>query len=262
MELPVREFSETLPSVKPKKPLELYEFEACPFCRKVREVISMLDLDVMIYPCPRDGDRFRPQVVEMGGKAQFPYLVDPNTDFKSYESDKIIKYLVQTYGDGIIPLPLSLGPLTTASASIPSLLRNGRGRQAEKSLAPQPELPLRLWSFESSPYCRIVRERLCELQIPYQLFTVARGSRKREELKEIAGKVQVPYLVDPNTGKSMFESSSILDYLNDTYGKGYSPKVEDKVEEVSPRAVEFNVVPEDPEPVKVDAEVLEDSEDI
>jgi hypothetical protein len=35
MDLPVREFSETLPSARPAKPLELYEYEACPFCRKV-----------------------------------------------------------------------------------------------------------------------------------------------------------------------------------------------------------------------------------
>lgn len=25
----------------------------CPFCRKVREAITLLDLDVMIYPCPK-----------------------------------------------------------------------------------------------------------------------------------------------------------------------------------------------------------------
>ena len=55
MDLPIREFSETLPSFRPAKPLELYEYEACPFCRKVREALSMLDIDVIVYPCPRDG---------------------------------------------------------------------------------------------------------------------------------------------------------------------------------------------------------------
>ena len=38
---------------RPQKLLELYEFEGCPFCRKVREAISVLDLDVTIYPCPK-----------------------------------------------------------------------------------------------------------------------------------------------------------------------------------------------------------------
>ena len=29
---------------RPAKTLELYEFEGCPFCRKVREALTMLDL--------------------------------------------------------------------------------------------------------------------------------------------------------------------------------------------------------------------------
>lgn len=42
------------------------------------------------------GERYRPKVIEMGGKAQFPYMVDPNTNFSGYESDAIVKYLFQT----------------------------------------------------------------------------------------------------------------------------------------------------------------------
>ena len=30
-------------------------------------------------------------------------------------------------------------------------------------------------------------------------------------------KMQVPYLVDPNTGTGMFESGDIIDYLRETY---------------------------------------------
>jgi glutathione S-transferase len=29
--------------------------------------------------------------------------------------------------------------------------------------------------------------------------------------------MMVPYLVDPNTGRSMFESADIVAYLNETY---------------------------------------------
>ena len=32
------------------------------------------------------------------------------------------------------------------------------------------------------------------------------------------GKVQVPYLVDVNTGQEMFESWDIIEYLDRTYG--------------------------------------------
>src|SRR5262245_46215666 len=74
---------------RPEKLLSLYEFEACPFCRKVREALTTFDLDAMIYPCPKGGPRYREEVKERGGKAQFPYLVDPNTDVAMYESDDI-----------------------------------------------------------------------------------------------------------------------------------------------------------------------------
>jgi len=223
MDLPIREFSETLPSFRPEQPLQLYEYEACPFCRKVREAVSMLDLDVIVYPCPRDGTRYREKVSDMGGKAQFPYIVDPNTKFASYESDRIIRYLFQTYGDGIVPLPLSLGPLTTTSAALASALRAGKGRQALSNLPTPPEMPLELWSYEASPFCRVVREKLCELELAHKVITVARGSSKREKLVALAGKVQVPYLVDPNTGAQMFESADIISYLERTYGSGSSP---------------------------------------
>lgn len=46
---------------------------------QVREAISVLDLDVDVRPCPKGGSVWRNKVVEMGGKAQFPYLVDENT---------------------------------------------------------------------------------------------------------------------------------------------------------------------------------------
>ncbi|HEX8437427.1 glutathione S-transferase N-terminal domain-containing protein, partial [Archangium sp.] len=74
---------------RPEKPLELYEFENCPFCRKVREALCLLDLDAFIYPCPKGGTRFRPRAMELGGKQQFPYLVDPNTGQRMYESNAI-----------------------------------------------------------------------------------------------------------------------------------------------------------------------------
>ncbi|MHC5059284.1 MAG: glutathione S-transferase N-terminal domain-containing protein, partial [Planctomycetota bacterium] len=69
---------------RPERPLELYEFEACPFCRKVREALSILDLNAMIYPCPKKGPRFREEVKRRGGKYLFPYLVDPNTGEAMY----------------------------------------------------------------------------------------------------------------------------------------------------------------------------------
>src|SRR5262245_63925169 len=99
---------------QPAQPLVLYEFEACPFCRKVREALSILDLDAVIYPCPKGGSRYRAEVRRRGGKELFPYLVDPNEGREMYESDDIVRYLFTTYGDGSAPWALTLGPLTLA----------------------------------------------------------------------------------------------------------------------------------------------------
>lgn len=202
---------------RPKKMLEIYEFEACPFCRKAREALTSTDLDVMVYPCPKDGKRFRPKVKKAGGKEQFPYLVDPNTDQAMYESDEIVAYLYRTYGKGSPPLLQNLGPINTLSSFVASAYRPAMGRAAIPSR--EPKEPLELWSFEASPYCRIVREALCSLEIPYVLHNVGKGSAKREAFVKRSGKMMVPYLVDPNTGKAMFESADIVEYLFSTYAK-------------------------------------------
>ena len=81
----------------------------------------------------------------------------------------------------------------------------------------RPAQPLELWSMEGSPFSRIARERLCELEIPYVLHNVGKGSLKRAALVAKASKMQVPYLVDANTGTAMFESAEIVRYLTATY---------------------------------------------
>lgn len=40
---------------QPEQPLKLYEFEGSPFCRRVREVMTLLNLDYEVYPCPKGG---------------------------------------------------------------------------------------------------------------------------------------------------------------------------------------------------------------
>ena len=202
---------------RPGRALELYEFEGCPFCRKVREALSILDVDAVVYPCPKDAPRFRPEVVRRGGKAQFPYLVDPNRGVEMYESDDIVRYLFETYGDGSVPRILGLPVVTDLSSGLASVARplNGTRYRTAKT----PTSPLELWSFEASPFCRIAREALCELELPYQLHNVAKGSPKRDAFVRRSGKMQVPYLVDPNTSSAMFESADIVQYLETTYAR-------------------------------------------
>lgn len=202
---------------RPEKPLELYEFESCPYCRKVREALSILDLDAIVYPCPKGGPRFREYVKKVGGKAQFPYLVDPNTGKALYESDEIVRYLFAQYGDGKVPALLAAGPLTDLTSSLASVARLGAGTSYRP--ARRPERLLELWSFEASPFCRIAREALCTLELPYRLHNVAKNGAGRAAFQERSGKMMVPFLVDPNTGVEMFESADIVSYLEETYAQ-------------------------------------------
>lgn len=222
---------------QPVKHLKLYEFEACPYCRLVREALTELDLDARIYPAPHGGKRFRPKVAAMGGKQQFPFLVDPNSGESMYESADIIDHLYRTYGGRPAPTHL-LRPLDVSLSMLASIARFRPGARVRPSRAPK--RPLELFSFESSPYSRRVRELLCELELPYLLRSTGKATwqdlgppilratlfpelpvrgRTRTELFERAGKVQVPYLVDPNTGKSLFESEAIRSYLVATYAR-------------------------------------------
>jgi glutathione S-transferase len=199
---------------RPKEPLHLYEFEACPFCRKVREALTILDLEVMVYPCPKGGNRYRSVVQAQGGRLLFPYLVDPNTGKAMYESSDIIRYLFDTYGEGKVPVTLD-NPLVMVSAGLATLTRLNKGQQARSSRLPVKSLEL--WSFEGSPFSRMVRETLCELELPYRLHNVGKDSPGRAAFVERSGKMMVPYLADPNTGTEMFESADIQQYLERTY---------------------------------------------
>jgi len=109
------------------QPLHLYDMESCPFCRLVREAMTELDLDVVIYPCPKGGERFRGRVMELGGKEQFPFLVDPNNDRSLYESWDILRYLFIHYGGGEVPDIWRFRHLNLLSAVAGNLVRLGAG---------------------------------------------------------------------------------------------------------------------------------------
>jgi len=204
---------------RPVQPLILYEFEGCPFCRKVREACSILDLDVLTYPCPRDGPTYRPEAIKKGGKSMFPYLEDPNTNTAMYESDDIIRYLYKTYGNGEegIPKSLTMGFFTVLTAGLGLMFRKGAGSKYVPAKKPDDMKPIVLYGYEASPFVKVVRERLNELEIPHLYRHAARGSPKRQVVFEERGQFQVPFIEDPNTNKALFESADILAYLDENY---------------------------------------------
>ena len=72
------------------------------------------------------------------------------------------------------------------------LCRIGKGGRYSPSTLP--EEPLVLWAYEPSPFCRVVRERLVELEIPHFFKSVSRGSPKRQQMFDKYGKFQAPLL--------------------------------------------------------------------
>lgn len=85
--------------------------------------------------------------------------------------------------------------------------------------APRPVEPLVLYEYEGSPFCRKVREAACLLDLTLELRPCP-GARAgfAQELKARGGRMTVPYLADPNTGREMYESDDIIDYLLAQYG--------------------------------------------
>lgn len=222
---------------QPAKMLRLYDMENCPYCRLAREALTELDLDVKVYPCPKGGERYRPGVEERGGKAMFPFLIDPNTGVEMYESMDIVEYLFQQYGDTSLPLKWRLGTLQKLSSMLASAPRTTRGMRARPGKLPRKTLEL--YSFEGSPYARPVRELLCQMEIPYllrncgrsewqdwvlppirQVLSIEAQSRiaNRLLLQQEHGRVSIPFLFDPNTEEGLFESSEIVKYLHKQYG--------------------------------------------
>lgn len=63
----------------------------------------------------------------------------------------------------------------------------------------------------------MVRRRLSELQIDYIVRNVPPGAPARKKLVELGGKQQVPFLVDPERGVSMYESLDIIAYVEEHY---------------------------------------------
>lgn len=197
----------------PEIPLQLYEFESCPFCRKVRETLSELNLEYISRTSAR-GSTKRAQI----DKQQFPYLVDPNTDERLYESEDIIDYLRATYGKKRAFCWRLISPVNTIGSAVASAIRPRGGSVARHGRDQDPEQLLVLYNMEGSPYCRKVREVLCELDLDYHVKNACLPGSVRDELVARGGRKTVPYLVDSNTGKEMYESNDIVAYLRATYG--------------------------------------------
>lgn len=85
---------------------------------------------------------------------------------------------------------------------------------------------LELYQFEGCPYSQKVREKLTELGISYVNHNPRLGKNHDrkvtnqqtfEELTELGGKDEVPYLVDTQRETTLYESDEIVEYLDEHY---------------------------------------------
>ena len=150
---------------RPKETIVLYEYDASPFCKKVREACAILDLDVLMKPCPGARKGFSDELAELsGGKRTVPCLVDPNrvesdgrTGVPLFESDDIIDHLYDAYGPGKDEVPLTLkGFFATLTCGLAAAVRGMPAATVPAGARPdngQME-PLTLYGYEPSPFVK------------------------------------------------------------------------------------------------------------
>jgi glutathione S-transferase len=210
---------------------QLFDVETSRTCRKVRERISELDLVVdIVIPATSNSRVFTDSVYDYalpkGTVVPRLVLTEPSGEERVLSGDEaILAYLDKTFSvpalntDDAREQAISI--LREAGGYVADFLRTGRGSSVSPAAlgasAPRPAKPLVLYSYEGNQFCRLVREVLTELDIPYELRSAGKESPRRKELEEVSGATRQPYLMDPNTGDVMPESLDIIRYLYKTY---------------------------------------------
>lgn len=218
--LRIRDSSSVLEGAgRPAETIVLYDNEALPRCKRVREMMNLLDITYECIPC-------------FGADVEgLPCIDDPNidgTDERVSGDNDIIEHLLKSYGppsteyDRKALWPVEFEAFALATSQLTALLRGNDptcGMQQQSNARPDNGnmKPLELWAYECSPFVRPVKEKLTSLGLPHRLVSCARGSRNRDRLVEKTGRFQVPFLVDENTGIEMFEGPEIVAYLEAVY---------------------------------------------
>lgn len=196
--------------------------------RKVREALSILDLDACVYPSTRSwtgmGFDHRQQTLVMR---------DPNAGKELFDADDIVEYLFNAYGSGVDAVPWVMKRENAIGAALMKVavwLRSDHGtefngnslsdsRDATDASMVDPTT-FEFWAYEASPFCGVAAEAIYAAGLPHVLKTVARGSSKRDVLFEAEGHFQAPFiLVRDEAGgmEGMFESTAIIEYVDSRY---------------------------------------------
>ncbi|ADB61301.1 glutaredoxin [Haloterrigena turkmenica DSM 5511] len=80
--------------------ITMYELPGCPYCAKVRSKLDDLDLEYDVIEVPRSHDE-RTEVEKVSGQTGVPVITDEENGVEGMsESDDIVEYLEETYGEG------------------------------------------------------------------------------------------------------------------------------------------------------------------
>jgi len=77
-----------------------------------------------------------------------------------------------------------------------------------------------LYRLQACPFCERVVRVLDEHGIEYESRFVEPLHSERDVVKRVSGSRTVPVLVDPETGVTLTESDSIVEYVETYYGDG------------------------------------------
>lgn len=70
--------------------ITLYINPYCPYCKKTLETAHDIGLDIQVKS--KDDAGVADEVKALGGKKQYPFMVDSDTNTQMYESDDIMEY--------------------------------------------------------------------------------------------------------------------------------------------------------------------------
>ncbi|KKU78347.1 MAG: Glutaredoxin [Candidatus Peregrinibacteria bacterium GW2011_GWA2_47_7] len=76
---------------------------------------------------------------------------------------------------------------------------------------------LLLFHKEECPYCHKVRQFLSDNNVSFVSVVSKSGAPSRKILTALAGKDQVPFLIDTDRGEMMLESDAIIGYVKKHY---------------------------------------------
>jgi glutathione S-transferase len=83
---------------------------------------------------------------------------------------------------------------------------------------------LELYQAEDCPYSESVREKLTQLGLSYIIHNPrlhggeVQNEQTHDELLAIGGDDQIPFLVDHQNNKTLYESDDIINFLDEEYG--------------------------------------------